>query len=83
MKKLLLAVSLLGLFALGSCVAEECECIFEDLPTCLNDYDLGESCLNDCDWDVLDCNYDCQLDGFVSGYCALDDLYGDYCVCEY
>ncbi len=84
MKKVLIALSVLGLFALGSCAVEECDCIFEDPATCINSYELAYGCSNDCDWDYIDdCDYDCVNDGYISGACVMDDIYGDACECYY
>lgn len=82
MKKLfaLAAVTVFLAFGATGCVVEEdCECIIEDGPTCLNTYERAWGCSDDCHWDyVEDCDAECYADGYVSGYCS----YGD-CVCEY
>ncbi len=83
MKKLFIAACMLGFLSAGCLVVDDsCECMYEDPPTCLNSIDLGVSCSNDCDWDVLDCDYDCYADGYAGGYCA-EGIAEDYCVCEY
>lgn len=75
MKKLLLALSMVGLFGLSACVVEDdCECIYGEGPACLNSIDLAEGCSNDCDWDTItDCDAYCvDVMGGVSGICELD-----------
>ncbi|MBN2725336.1 MAG: hypothetical protein JXR95_14825 [Deltaproteobacteria bacterium] len=84
MKKLLSIafISVFLAFGASSCVVEDsCECMYGDLPTCLNAIDLGEGCTNDCDWDyITDCDLDCYDLGYVGGTCEYFAS-GDDCVC--
>ncbi len=82
MKKLIAACFVV--FFASACVVttDSCECFYEDPPTCLNSVDLGVSCYNDCDWDVVDCDADCYYDGYDGGYCQTG-VVEDYCVCVY
>ncbi len=68
MKKLFAAAFVLSLFTTACIfVDDSCECMYDDPPTCLNSIDLGVSCVNDCDWDVVDCDDDCYMDGYAVG----------------
>lgn len=83
MKKILIAAFLTGLMTTACVfVDDSCECVYEDPPTCLNSIDLGASCMNDCDWDVVDCDEDCYYDGYAGGHCE-EGAFEDYCVCYY
>lgn len=83
MKKLFAAAFMMAFFASGCLVVDDsCECMYEDPPTCINGVDLGASCDNDCDWDVVDCDDYCYGNGYAGGYCA-EGVVEDYCSCEY
>lgn len=83
MKKLFAAALCMGFFATACVVTDDtCECFYDDAPTCLNAVDLGYSCVDDCNWDVIDCDSECYLDGALGGYCGVG-AYEDDCVCEY
>jgi hypothetical protein len=84
MKKLFLIVAVFASFAFASCVVEEsCECMFGEPDTCLNSYDLGSGCANDCDFDtVIDCDALCVNAGAYSGQCGNDGFIDDECLCS-
>ncbi|MDA3864136.1 MAG: hypothetical protein PF689_09755 [Deltaproteobacteria bacterium] len=84
MKKFIFGALLVFItLAISSCVVEDsCDCFIGDGPICLNSVDLADSCDNDCDWDVVDCDLWCYDSGYDAGDCY-DDGYTADCDCYY
>ena len=83
MKKLVFGALLVFMtLAISSCVVEDsCECFIGDGPVCLNDIDLAESCVDDCNWDVVDCDQWCFEGGWDYSICYEDSVTIAGCEC--